>query len=233
MTAVSEDAEWYVDWSISKCVQDCVGKKPCGSRRKERWEIGYTAVQTCCSAHLSYKKFKDCTNEPDDEESITTSTLATSSAVPNSGGITTTTSTTTTSTTVAARTPNPTLQPTAKPTRMPQSTASDTRWYPGTTKCINDGKAPGWQHNKYNSQESCCSSHFSWDKDNCMGIVPTGSDKYYIDWGRGKCVKDCAVGGGDADCGGVRTESWISKHANMNACCFAHMSYDINGCLGR
>ena len=66
-----------------------------------------------------------------------------------------------------------------------------------------------------------------------MGMVPTGSDKYYIDWGRGKCVKDCAVGGGDASCGGVRTESWISKHADENACCFAHMSYDINGCLGR
>jgi len=155
--------------------------------------------------------------------------LATSSVVPNSGGVTTTASTTTASTTTTA---TPLTTTTFTTTTTKAAPLSDD-WYPGTTKCINDGKAPSWQHNKYKSQDSCCSSHFSWDKDNCMGIEPTGSDRYYIDWGRGKCVKDCAVGGGDASCGGVRTESWISKHANMNACCFAHMSYDINGCLGR
>jgi hypothetical protein len=83
---------------------------------------------------------------------------------------------------------------------------------------------------KYNAQGTCCSGHFSWAYDACMGIAPVGSGKYYIDWGKGKCVKDCNIGDED-ECGGIRTEGYIAKHASVQVCCASHMSYDISSCM--
>ena len=120
---------------------------------------------------------------------------------------------------------SPTKQPTAKPTAP-----VDTRWYPGSSKCMNDGKAPSWQHNKYSSQDTCCKSHFSWGYNDCMGIKETGSGKWYINWGISKCVKDCEKSEGGS-CGGIKAGSWILTHSSASACCTAHMSHaDISDC---
>ena len=100
--------------------------------------------------------------------------------------------------------------------------------YPDVTECKNDGNAPSWQHNKHSDHEACCRGHFNWDYNNCMGIVPQASYKWYISWGKGKCVMDCNVGEGDS-CGGLLTDSWISTHDSAAACCSTHMSYATIG----
>jgi len=105
-----------------------------------------------------------------------------------------------------------------------QPTTSDTKWYPSKKKCKNDDNAPSWQNNKYTSQSTCCTSHFNWDYNNCMGITPAASHKWYMSWAIGKCVKDCEKGG-SGSCGGLVTGSWILIHDSANACCSAHMSY--------
>ncbi|KAK1733670.1 zinc-dependent metalloprotease (family M12A) [Skeletonema marinoi] len=114
---------------------------------------------------------------------------------------------------------SPTKQPTNKPT-----TPVDTRWYPGASKCMNDGQAPSWQHNKYSSQSTCCKSHFNWGYNGCMGIKEVGSGKWYINWGLSKCVKDCEKSQGGS-CGGLVPGSWILTHSSASACCTAHMSF--------
>ena len=105
---------------------------------------------------------------------------------------------------------------------------NQTNRYPDVTECKNDGNAPSWQHNKHSDHEACCRGHFNWDYNNCMGIVPQASYKWYISWGIGKCVMDCNVGEGDS-CGGLLTDSWISTHDSAAACCSAHMSYATIG----
>lgn len=113
---------------------------------------------------------------------------------------------------------NPTRQPTNKPTAP-----RDTRWYNADSTCKNDGNGPSWS-NKYSLQSTCCSSHFSWDYNNCMGIENSGTGAWYIDWGVGKCVQDCKTSQGGS-CGGLVPGSWILTHTSAKACCTAHMSY--------
>jgi hypothetical protein len=60
-----------------------------------------------------------------------------------------------------------------------------------------------------------------------MGIENNGSGAWYIDWGRGKCVKDCKTSQGGS-CGGLVPGSWILTHTSANACCTAHMSFASN-----
>lgn len=165
---------WYVDWDLNKCVQDCLGERPCRNRRKESWERGYSTVKRCCKK-MSYVPFEECSFEPAMEERV-------------GGGET------------------------------------NTKWYPAAATCLNDGNAPAWQHNKHSTQSACCRSHFNWEYNDCMGITPTGSGKWFMDWARGKCVRDCDEGE-DGSCGGLVPGSWSRIHDNANACCGAHMSY--------
>ena len=100
---------------------------------------------------------------------------------------------------------------------------TETSWYPGPTKCLNGNAAP-WQQNKYHSQATCCSSHFQWDYNNCMGTTPTATGNWYILWGLGKCVKDCD-GSEGGSCGGLVPGSWIVTHNSAEMCCMSHMSF--------
>merc|ERR1712060_1038251 len=54
---------FYMDWDISKCVRECIGERPCRSRRKQNWEAGHATVEQCC-ATASYMKFSDCSYMP-------------------------------------------------------------------------------------------------------------------------------------------------------------------------
>jgi len=110
------------------------------------------------------------------------------------------------------------------PTIEERNAPLDTKWYPGTATCLNDGEAPLWQRNKHNTQSQCCSSHFNWNYNNCMGLTPVMSGKWFISWAKGKCMKECDESQGGS-CGGPKPGSWIVTHADANACCGAHMSY--------
>jgi len=47
-------AEWYVDWTIYRCVQSCVGSSPCGGLASY-WEETYSTAERCCAEHLSFQ----------------------------------------------------------------------------------------------------------------------------------------------------------------------------------
>mmetsp|Transcript_14761 Transcript_14761/g.30173 ORF Transcript_14761/g.30173 Transcript_14761/m.30173 type:complete len:556 (-) Transcript_14761:50-1717(-) len=121
----------------------------------------------------------------------------------------------------------PTKQPTKNPTQKPVSSGNN-GWYPdmvsNTNKCLNDGNPPSWLSYSYTSQSSCCTSHFNWAYNDCMGVEPQASNKWYVDWTRGKCVKECKTSEGGS-CGGMVPGSWIVLHPTADMCCAAHMSY--------
>ena len=121
-------------------------------------------------------------------------------------------------------TKKPSPKPTRKPSPKPTPGAGDTRWYPGTSKCLNDGKAPSWMANLYLSQTTCCSSHFSWDYNSCMGLKQQSTYKWYANWALGKCSQDCEMSEGGS-CGGLVPGSYVIVHNSAEACCSAHMSY--------
>ena len=52
------DSEWYVDWSIYRCVKSCDGPLPCGGTANY-WEETYATSKQCCDTHLSYQE--ECT----------------------------------------------------------------------------------------------------------------------------------------------------------------------------
>jgi hypothetical protein len=49
--AGSADAEWYMNFNVMKCYQDCTGNYPCGGP-KEFWNEGYSTLNECCLTNL-------------------------------------------------------------------------------------------------------------------------------------------------------------------------------------
>jgi len=91
----------------------------------------------------------------------------------------------------------------------------------------------------FDTLDSCCAQHYSWNKNNCLGVSAstgtlTGSEKFYVLWKVGAdnqdvCVKDCATGVG-ANCGGL-AEDWDHLYDTQAACCSARVPYDYKGCM--
>jgi hypothetical protein len=121
----------------------------------------------------------------------------------------------TTSPVSAAPTTNP---PTKSPTKSPVTAApttkspvtaaaaptrfgsSGSKWYADWTSsedqtCKNDGNAPEYMVKNgaawlFEDQQACCTSFFSFNLKECLGIALLGSRKYYPDWtGDNKGIK--------------------------------------------
>ena len=45
-----------------------------------------------------------------------------------------------------------------------------------------------------------------------------GTDEYYVDWIRQKCVKNCLVGSG-VGWGGIAGGNWVDLHLDVDVCC--------------
>lgn len=103
------------------------------------------------------------------------------------------------------------------------TTPTNTIWHPGETKCLNDGNSPEHER-RYNSQETCCSTHFNREYYECMGMEQSATHKWYVSWAVGKCVKDCDASEGGS-CGGLMPGIETSKHDSADACCSEDMSY--------
>ncbi|KAL3773505.1 hypothetical protein ACHAW5_000502 [Stephanodiscus triporus] len=163
----------------------------------------------------------------------TTTPATTTTTIPAT--TTTTPATTTATTTKATTTTIPattTTTPVTTTTTTTPGTTLNAKWYPdpsGLTKCNNDGKAPSWMHHKYDLQTTCCSSHFSWAYNDCLGVKPAPSMKWFIDWSSGKCKQDCEKTTG-VSCGGLVPGAWVALHTSSDACCRAHVSYAVEQC---
>mmetsp|Transcript_28994 Transcript_28994/g.53002 ORF Transcript_28994/g.53002 Transcript_28994/m.53002 type:complete len:675 (-) Transcript_28994:143-2167(-) len=101
------------------------------------------------------------------------------------------------------------------------------------------------------SASECCVSEFAHlNADTCtefsetggvLGDVVTGTEAYYVDWVRQKCVKNCPKGsssGGsslnndtDVECGGIAAGSWVTLFPNTTSCCEKLHYLDDEDCL--
>ena len=52
--------KWYVDWTDSKCVQDCVGTSQSCGGIAEGWDELHSSQEECCEKKLSWLKKREC-----------------------------------------------------------------------------------------------------------------------------------------------------------------------------
>ena len=195
--------DYYMDWDLQKCVRDCVGPRPCRDRRKQNWETGYRTVDECCRT-VPY--VDDCSYAPEPVRTETVAKAVTNTMTARSGAIGTTAT----------------------------DEEEESVWYPGGLRCLDDGLVPSWQTNRYADRGACCRSHFSWSYGACMQTAPGAASgattrKWFVDWGRGRCVTDCSKSEGGS-CGGKVPGAWVTTHDSAGQCCRAHMSYMEEAC---
>ena len=130
------------------------------------------------------------------------------------------------------------------------STAGSGKYFPDwagdNEGCLQDtgsNSAPDYMHGSstwlFDTLESCCSQHYSWNKSNCMGTSASsgtlnGSEQFYVLWKGGAndsdvCVKDCAEGAG-TNCGGL-AKNWDVKYDTQAKCCSERVSYAYKDCM--
>jgi hypothetical protein len=110
-------------------------------------------------------------------------------------------------------------------------------WDGSNKKCIQDvvgTLAPDYMSQFgtwfFETLQDCCSIHYGYNMNECLGEAATGTNKYYVDWTTYKCVKDCSEDG--ADCGGL-AEGWElgSLYITKEECCRQRLGYDIDHCM--
>jgi len=109
------------------------------------------------------------------------------------------------------------------PTKTPGTVTGNEKYYPDWSKslCINDGEQPSYMTSNqeiwmYDSLKECCDTRFTWNSAACVSSAsPTsGTNKYYMDFGKQKCVKDCE----GTLCGGLASP-WDILYDSLKACC--------------
>jgi len=107
------------------------------------------------------------------------------------------------------------------------------KYWPDKTnsKCYKDSENPTVDLSVqiFDTASECCKVGIFWLSENeCLsasGVTPevtAGSSKFYVDWERMKCVKDCE---GAAPCGGF-AHWWEYLYGSASACCVKLPQYD-------
>jgi hypothetical protein len=110
--------------------------------------------------------------------------------------------------------------------------ASTTKWYVDyQSNTCKQGWGPDLSMQYFSSAATCCSTKLGWVQAstctgaNAGGTAGAGSNKWYVDWSIGKCAKDCAVSGSDAQCGGL-AEAWKqATFTSWQVCCDAKLPW--------
>jgi len=91
----------------------------------------------------------------------------------------------------------------------------------------------------YDTTQECCTAELDYlNMETCTelsekgGILSdlVGTDEYYVDWIRQKCVKNCPVGSA-VGCGGIAGGNWVGLHPDVDACCGDLHYVDRNDCV--
>ena len=106
-------------------------------------------------------------------------------------------------------------------------------WDGVNISCTNDGKEPVYMALNpsvymYATLESCCTKHYSWAYATCVGVVApaqVATNKWYVDYNKNLCTKDCAVGG--ALCGGLASSS-VTLFDDIAECCKQKVSWVLS-----
>jgi hypothetical protein len=135
-------------------------------------------------------------------------------------------------------TASPSPKPTSKPTSQPVSTAptksgATGKYYPnwgsasGPHVClVDDGSntlpagAP-----LYTDRSTCCSSHYSWNSNECNGVASGPSNKYFPNWNGAPNV--CLL-----DDGSNTLPAGAPLYSDISTCCTTHYGWNLNECLG-
>lgn len=88
------------------------------------------------------------------------------------------------------------------------------------------GPAKSWK-SLFDTADGCCESNLSWVATSVcqalsMGVTPTGSNKWYVNWKNEKCMQDCDVGD---TCGGHVTDAHVELYDSVGSCCSTRLGW--------
>jgi hypothetical protein len=117
------------------------------------------------------------------------------------------------------------------------ATSSGSSYYAdwlGDDTCKNDGGAPSYMIANptqwlYSTLSDCCSAHYSWKKNECLGTSASASSgKYYPDWAGDN--EGCLNDGKEPEYMAQYESMWM--HSTLEACCKANYSWMLTSCMG-
>jgi hypothetical protein len=110
-------------------------------------------------------------------------------------------------------------------------------WYPDwegdNVGCLRDGEEPYYMTANsmaylFSSRADCCSEHYEWNYDDCVGAAATTSGLYYPDWTSGDNV--CKNDGNAPDYMVKNPSYWL--HSTLTPCCEANFAWNLEECTG-
>jgi predicted secreted protein len=75
----------------------------------------------------------------------------------------------------------------------------------------------------YNDLAACCATHYSWNSNECNGIVVGPSNKYYPNWSGAPNV--CLL-----DDGSNVVPAGAPMYGDLSTCCASHYAWNLNAC---
>jgi hypothetical protein len=214
-------SEWYIDWSLEKCVQDCPVSQnsDCGGLASP-WQTLYATEEACCENTFPGEYKGDCL-KPTSAPSVSDSDKP--SEVPSESP----------SSKPSVSSDKPSVVPTLS--LMPSKAG---QYYPDSQndRCLqeepcNTGVLPclpghSWGPT-YLSIQECCQKAVGWVRPeicvaNSGGQAFSGTNEWYMDWSLEKCVQDCNDSQ-NSDCGGF-SQSWQTLFATEEVCCDASVT---------
>ena len=119
------------------------------------------------------------------------------------------------------------------------ATAAVSKWYPSwanegdDVKCIFDTNAPNYMKKEagswlYDDMSKCCERYYGYSMNECLlesggSSAALASQKWYVDWKKEVCVKDCDDSA-DPSCGGL-AQSWDELFDESDDCCKKKLSW--------
>jgi hypothetical protein len=105
-------------------------------------------------------------------------------------------------------------------------------WEGGSGSCINDGNEPSYMNTNshaflFNTRQGCCQQFYSWDYNNCVGIVETKSSLYYPDWTDSSHV--CKNDRKQPTYMNTNPHLWM--HDTLESCCKQNYGWNYNNCM--
>merc|ERR1712194_286068 len=108
-------------------------------------------------------------------------------------------------------------------------------WDSNEVKCINaTDSMPDYVRKNpaallFDTIESCCDRHYSWDQLSCVSnsggsILSSFTGKFYVNHVKQMCQQDCPDGEGEGRCGGP-VDSWSTLYDTAKECCEKKLSW--------
>ncbi|KAL9179689.1 hypothetical protein ACHAXT_008979 [Thalassiosira profunda] len=106
-------------------------------------------------------------------------------------------------------------------------------WEGSNEGCVDDGNEPPYMRDNYvyymfANKEDCCSEHYNWNYDACVGRSTAIAGMYYPDFGGSEHI--CKNDGAQPQYMNVAPEVWM--HTTLLECCTTNYNWNLDECLG-